>query len=283
MKYPKISIVTPTFNRVEYLEECILSVISQGYPNLEYIICDGGSSNPELFKLLEKYSSNFHSWDSIPDNGHAEAIRRGFEKSSGEILGYLCSDDILLQNSLFKLAKIYNKYPNCDVFYGNTITLGNDGQVISTKKCFPFNKYALFTSLPWSQPSMFWTKNAYFRAGGDFGGTTWEYNIYEPNVDMVSRLQKAGCTFEHVPHFLSADRRHEQTVTFTQLKSVSQVSRSIIKRHHVFLGNTFFYPSFKFIMQIYAFFNYIKMAEFEYLKNKIMIKLKSVQRAIWLS
>ena len=269
MKYPKISIITPTYDRTDYLEECILSVISQGYPNLEYIICDGGSKNSELFRIFEKYSAKIHSWDSIPDNGHAEAIRRGFEKSSGDILGYLCSDDLLMPNSLFKIAEYFNEHKEADVFYGDTITLGNRGEVISKKKCFSFNRWALFTSLPWSQPSVFWTKCAYEKAGGAFGGANWEYNVYEPNVDIMARLQKANCKFIHVPFFLSADRRHDMTVTFTQNSAVRKVSRSIIKRHHPILGSEVLYPIFKLIMQFYAMFIYIKTREFDYLVGKM--------------
>jgi len=275
MEFPKISIITPTFNRIEFLEECIISVISQKYPNLEFIMCDGGSKNEQLFKLFEKYSEFIKSWDSIADNGHAEAIRRGIEKSTGEIIGYLCSDDLLVEGALFKLAAYFNKNPKGDVFYGNTYTLGNSGKVISEKRCFPFNKYALFTSLPWSQPSLFWTSYAYEKAGRNFGGENWEYNIYEPNVDIVSRFQKSNCNFVFVPYFLSFDRRHDGSITNVQNDKVSEISVMIIQGHHPFLASKFIYPFFKFIMQVYAFIQYAKLKEYSYIKDKIKIKFKS--------
>lgn len=78
---PRITIVTPTSNRVEFLEECIVSVLEQKYPNLEYIICDGGSLNKEPFNVIKKYEAQIAWWDSMPDRGHAEAIRRGFDQS----------------------------------------------------------------------------------------------------------------------------------------------------------------------------------------------------------
>ena len=278
MEYPKISIITPTFNRIEFLEECIVSVISQRYPNLEYIICDGGSKNEQLFNLFDKYSAFITSWDSIPDNGHAEAIRRGIDKSTGEIIGYLCSDDLLVDGALFKLAEYFNKNPKGDVFYGNTYTLGNSGNVVSEKRCFPFNKYSLFTSLPWSQPSLFWTKSAYVKAGKNFGGANFEFNIYEPNVDIVSRFQKSNCFFVFVPHFLSYDRRHDGTVTYVQNNKVRDISIKIIRRHHPFLANKYIYPLFKIVMQGYALIQYLKLQEFSYIITKIKTKTKSGEK-----
>ena len=90
--FPKISIVTASFNQAEFLEYTIRSVINQGYPNIEYIIIDGGSTDSS-WEIIEKYSDRLAYWQSAPDNGQASAIFQGFEKSTGEILAWINSDD----------------------------------------------------------------------------------------------------------------------------------------------------------------------------------------------
>ena len=91
MDYPKISIITPSFNQGEFIETTINSVLSQGYPNLEYIVVDGGSTDNTL-NILKKFEGQF-VWHSEPDDGQADAINKGINRSSGEILGIINSDD----------------------------------------------------------------------------------------------------------------------------------------------------------------------------------------------
>src|SRR6218665_2201901 len=99
MNFPKISIVTPVFNRVEYLEQTILSVIDQGYPNLEYIVIDGGSTDGTL-EIIKKYEDRIFYWTSEPDNGMYDAINKGFKKASGQIMAWINSDDLYHQPTL---------------------------------------------------------------------------------------------------------------------------------------------------------------------------------------
>jgi glycosyltransferase involved in cell wall biosynthesis len=91
--YPKITIVTPSFNQGEFLEETIQSVLNQGYPNLEYIIIDGGSTDKSV-DIISKYSKELSYWVSEKDNGQSEAINKGFRKATGEIVTWLNSDDL---------------------------------------------------------------------------------------------------------------------------------------------------------------------------------------------
>lgn len=101
--YPKITVVTPSFNQGNYLEETIRSVLLQGYPNLEYIVIDGGSSD-ESVAILRKYDQFLTFWVSERDTGQANAINKGFQRGSGAIMGWLNSDDILLPGALFRIA-----------------------------------------------------------------------------------------------------------------------------------------------------------------------------------
>ena len=107
MNYPKISIVTPSFNQGQYLEDTILSVLEQGYPNLEYIIIDGGSTDNSK-DIIEKYESQLSYWVSEPDSGLYDAIQKGFDKSTGEIMAWINSDDLYHPKSFFTVAEIFN-------------------------------------------------------------------------------------------------------------------------------------------------------------------------------
>lgn len=110
VNYPKISIVTPSYNQAEYLEKTILSVLNQNYPNLEYVVIDGGSTDSSV-KIIKKYSSRLHYWQSKKDNGQSDAINQGFEKTTGEIMLWINSDDILMPGSLFFIASVFSSFP----------------------------------------------------------------------------------------------------------------------------------------------------------------------------
>lgn len=103
---PRITIVTPSYNQGQFLERTIVSVLQQGYPNLEYIVMDGGSTDGSV-DVIKKYQDRLTYWESGPDQGQSEAINKGFAKSSGEILGWLNSDDTLEPGALRRLGAFH--------------------------------------------------------------------------------------------------------------------------------------------------------------------------------
>lgn len=110
MQYPKISIVTPSYNQAPFLEATIQSILSQNYPNLEYIIIDGGSSDGSQ-EIIKKYEPYLHYWCSEPDAGQYDAINKGFSKSTGEIMAWLNSDDMYCSWTLKTVASIMTSLP----------------------------------------------------------------------------------------------------------------------------------------------------------------------------
>ena len=112
-EYPLISIITPSFNQGKFIEQTILSVLNQHYPNFEHIIIDGGSTDGSI-EILKKYPHLI--WKSEKDRGQSEALNKGFEVAKGEIIGWLNSDDVYLDDTLFKVTG-YLKDKNIDGIY----------------------------------------------------------------------------------------------------------------------------------------------------------------------
>ncbi len=127
--YPKITVVTPNYNYGHYLEETIRSVLLQGYPNLEYIILDGGSTDNSV-EVIKKYEPWLAYWHSAADRGQTDAINQGLAKATGEIFNWINSDDILMPGALFAIAAGMKDY---DAFAGivtNFDELGNQEHVV---------------------------------------------------------------------------------------------------------------------------------------------------------
>lgn len=116
---PKITIITPSYNQGQYIEQTIQSVINQYYPNLEYIIIDGGS-NDNTIEIIKKYEKYLTYWVSEPDNGQAHAINKGLERAAGSIFNWLNSDDYLEPGSLFEIGNHFKNSPKTEVLCGYT-------------------------------------------------------------------------------------------------------------------------------------------------------------------
>jgi len=120
--WPKISIVTPSYNQGRFIEECIRSVLLQGYPNLEYIIIDGGSTD-ETIDVIKKYEPWLAYWESEPDRGQSHAINKGLLKSMGRFFNWHNSDDVLTPNSLATMASAMTKYPQAGYVHGYRVLI----------------------------------------------------------------------------------------------------------------------------------------------------------------
>jgi glycosyltransferase involved in cell wall biosynthesis len=108
--YPKISLVTPSFNQGKYLEQTIDSVLNQGYPALEYMVMDGGSTDGSL-DIIKRHAGHLHTWESGPDGGQSQAINKGLMRSSGDLVGWLNSDDFLEPGALFAWSEAFKSAP----------------------------------------------------------------------------------------------------------------------------------------------------------------------------
>jgi glycosyltransferase involved in cell wall biosynthesis len=142
--WPKISIVTPSYNQGKFIEECIRSVLLQGYPDLEYIIIDGGSSD-ETVDVIKKYEPWLTYWESKSDRGQSHAINKGLEKSTGKLFNWHNSDDMLVPNAVGIVAEIMIKHPEAGYAHGYPIIINENGTVQNDKE---HNYEDKFTFLP---------------------------------------------------------------------------------------------------------------------------------------
>jgi glycosyltransferase involved in cell wall biosynthesis len=159
--YPKISIITPSYNQGQFIKETIDSVLDQNYPNLEYWVIDGGSTDNTV-KILKKYGTKI-KWVSEKDRGQTHAINKGLKKASGEIIAYLNSDDVYLPNSLFTIADYFMKHPDIMWLTGDYVIIDELGHQIQSGVAWYKRLFRTFpgrTSLMIGnyiiQPSTFW-------------------------------------------------------------------------------------------------------------------------------
>jgi len=164
--WPKISIVTVSFNMVNYIEDTILSVLEQQYPNLEYIIIDGGSKDGTV-DIIKKYEQWITYWVSEPDKGMYDAIQKGFSRSTGEIMAYLNSDDKFHYNSLFTAATIFSSMDDVDWILGRASFYNEEGSIVDVKDLKKWSKFNYYLGdYQWiQQESVFWRRRLWLKAG----------------------------------------------------------------------------------------------------------------------
>jgi glycosyltransferase involved in cell wall biosynthesis len=155
---PRISIVTPSYNQGQYIEETIRSVLLQDYPNLEYIVIDGGSSDATL-QILKRYDHLIH-WISEPDEGQTDAINKGLKMASGEIVAYLNSDDLYEPGALASIAAFFCQQEDIAMIYGDIIHIDEKSGFIEFHKTgeVTLQKYLMAGDFYLPQPSVFFRK-----------------------------------------------------------------------------------------------------------------------------
>ncbi len=161
---PKISIVTPSFNQGHFIEHTLKSVLDQNYPNLEYIVIDGKSTDNSV-DIIKKYSDRISNWVSEKDKGHGNAINKGFQASSGEIMAWINSDDLYFPWTLRVVAEVFTRFPHVNWIVGLNSFIRNSS-VFRVEKIYK-NKYDfMLGDYKWiQQESVFWRRSLWEKAG----------------------------------------------------------------------------------------------------------------------
>jgi len=212
---PRISIVTPSFNQAEFIERTLKSVLDQSYPNLEFYVQDGGSRDGTT-DVLGRYGHRLTGWASRPDNGQSQAINAGFANTSGEIMAWLNSDDMLLPGALAYVAEYFCCHPDVDVIYGHRVLIdendreigrwivpAHDGKVLSWEDFIP-------------QETMFWRRRIWEKAGGQID----ESFRFAMDWDLIIRFRDAGARFSRLPRFIGGFRIHPRQKTSAEISKI---------------------------------------------------------------
>lgn len=216
MNLPKISIVTPSFNQGQFIEETILSIINQNYPNLEYIIIDGGSSDNTL-EIIRKYDLYLKYWVSEKDNGQSEAINKGFKKATGEIIGWLNSDDILMPHALIRIADCFKNTKNLDFLNGYTVVIDENSKIITSHFTLKQKRwYAEHGIFYINQPAMFWRRKVF-----DTIGFLKEDFHTQMDKELLIRIFEHNFKIGHLEKILAGFRVHDMAKSAGSIVSMS--------------------------------------------------------------
>jgi len=224
---PLISIVTPTLNQGPFIERTVRSVLGQGYPNVEYVVQDGGSTDGTL-DVLDRYSERLTRVVSEPDAGQADAINRGFAVTGGEIMAYLNSDDLLLPGALAFVARFFATHPKVDAVYGHRILIDQDDQDIGMWFLPPHRNWVVTIQDFVPQETLFWRRRAWAKVGGRLDPRL----SYAMDWDLLLSLVSSGHTLVRLPRFLGAFRVHPDQKTVTSTKAALAEAAELRERYH---------------------------------------------------
>lgn len=290
--FPKISIVTPSFNQGEYLEETILSVIGQNYPNLEYIIIDGGSKDNSV-DIIRKYEKHLTYWVSENDHGQADAINKGFKIATGDLFGWINSDDIYMPNVFNNI--ISSKPRSLDyIIFGEAIHFRSNFNSISSFGSHVFNSFssnALNLAEFFIQPSTFWSQSVWNKYG-----PLQKNLIYTFDWNYFLTLFKNNVEFLYINKPISLYRLHDKQKTqkynyvrFNEIHNIlfdNNVNLAKVYKDLYYDKNIFNRKYFKILKRVLqaSYFNssdafLIKLLMFSKYKN---VSIEKIQRLLFL-
>lgn len=200
---PSISLVTPSFNQANFVKQSLESVVSQNYLNLEYVVQDAKSSDGTE-AVLKEYAAKGVDIYIEADHGQADALNRGFARTTGEIMGYLNSDDLLLPGTLHFVARYFRDNPSVDVIYGNRLIVNEDGYEVG-RWILPGHNSQVLSFIDYvPQESMFWRRRVWNRVGSSF-----DANLnFALDWDLILRFLKSEAIFHHIPNLFGIFRIH---------------------------------------------------------------------------
>ena len=212
-QWPRVAIVTPSFNQGRFLRRTIDSVLGQTYPHIDYMVVDGHSSDDSV-DILRSFGPRLR-WVSEPDNGQTHAINKGLARTRGQVLAYLNSDDTLLPGAVEKAVNHLLAHPQCDLVYGKAHLTDEDDRILGDYKTADYSFERLLEDCCICQPAAFWRSSIAERVG-----PLDEALQLSMDYDYWMRIDRAGGRIEHLHDYLACSRVHGATKTLTQQTQV---------------------------------------------------------------
>lgn len=206
VSWPKISIVMPSFNQLAYIERSILSVINQNYPNLQFIIIDGGSTDGTV-EIIRKYRDYLDFWVSEADKGQSDALNKGFARAAGHVYGWLNSDDLYLPNAFSYAVEAFTHNSGKSVVFGDWLSIDEEDNVRDVHHAFDFSvNHLKYEGFHLNAQSMFWRSSVH----REFGGFHVDlYNTMDYQMILEFGIKSGQDKFLRIPRLLGAFRRYE--------------------------------------------------------------------------
>jgi glycosyltransferase involved in cell wall biosynthesis len=228
---PLITVVTPSLNQGRFLERTIRSVVTQDYPNIEYIILDGGSTDNSI-DIIRNYQDRISYWISEPDGGQADALRKGFAMAKGDILCWLNGDDLFLPGACSAVADYFANNPSTHALSGGAYLIDVDGHflkrwppALSLGCSATFDKLRFHGMGQIIQPATFWRRQAYEKVGGI--DPSLEINM---DHDLFIRLAKLG-PFGNIRRFVAVFRYYMESKGYTMSRLYPKEIEIVEKRY----------------------------------------------------
>lgn len=225
---PVISVVMPSFNQEKFIERSILSVFNQDYPNIEFIIIDGGSQDGTT-DIIKKHQNLISYWVSESDQGQSDALNKGFARANGDICCWLNSDDIYLPGAFRKIVSAFYGHPMKSIIFGDWLSINADDDVLDYNHAFDFNlNHFKYEGFHLNAQAMFWRANVH-KAFGGFDLSLHNTMDYQMILDFG--IHQGQSAFLRLPLALGAFRRYEGQKTSGFTTRVAQEHQRIAQRY----------------------------------------------------
>lgn len=219
-----VSVITPSYNQGKFVETTIRSVLDQPGPPVEYLVIDGGSDD-ETVSILKRYNSRL-SWLSEPDGGQADAVNKGLERASGEIIGWLNSDDVYYPGTIRAVRNYFGRHPGIDVVYGDGHHIDTDGHIIEAYYTESWDPQRLQDICFLCQPTVFFRRRVVERCGPLDADLQ-----YCMDYEYWLRLRDLGMRFGYLRRYLAGSRLYADTKTLGQRVPVhAEINRMLRSR-----------------------------------------------------
>lgn len=224
--WPKVSLVTPVFNSARYLEQAITSVLNQNYPNLEYSIVDGGSTDGSL-EIIRKYQHRLHWCVSEPDRGMYDALNKGFARSSGEVMGWISATDLLHAGSLFTVSSVFASFPQVEWITGRPTVLNEAGMIVGVLRLRRWSRARFLAGANRyiQQESTFWRRSLWERAGAHVDASRRNGNDFELWVRFFRYARLYS-----VDALIGGFRTHPDSLGLQDIEECHRVHEEVIRR-----------------------------------------------------